>query len=115
MDKFFVSFALIVFCAEGKIALWQCLALVARDFAVCFYTLIFILSGRYKSLMLRPLRWGKIATALQFLVLMGITYGYFFPWQIYATFIGLGTLAFIELALGPVGNENESSPFPPTA
>jgi phosphatidylglycerophosphate synthase len=97
MDKFFVFFALIILFAESKIGLWQGCAMVARDFALCIFGLYVSLSGQWHTYECKALRWGKISTALQFLVLIGLTVGYQSPSYLYLIFVLFGVLAFIEL------------------
>jgi CDP-diacylglycerol--glycerol-3-phosphate 3-phosphatidyltransferase len=97
MDKFFVVFALVVFFMEGKIELWEGCAMIARDFFLCVFGLYLSFSGVWESYKVTAIRWGKISTALQFIVLMVLTLGYSIPSYLYTVFIVLGLLAFIEL------------------
>ncbi|MBS0621240.1 MAG: CDP-alcohol phosphatidyltransferase family protein [Verrucomicrobia bacterium] len=97
MDKFFVIFALSVFLIEGRLELWQACAMIARDFFLCLFGLYLGLKGQWESYRCRAIRSGKVTTALQFLVLIGLSLGYLFPSYIYLIFILFGTLAFIEL------------------
>lgn len=97
MDKFFVGFALIVLLLEHKLALWQAAAMLSRDFFLCLYGLIMVVLGRTKQIVFGSIRWGKVTTALQFAVLIGLVLGFVFPWFIYAVFLIMGGLAFIEL------------------
>src|SRR5690348_3310287 len=73
MDKFFVFFALGALFIEHKIELWQALMMVSRDFALCLFGLYLSLSGLWQTYEFRSIRWGKITTGLQFLILMGVT------------------------------------------
>lgn len=97
MDKFFVVFALSVFLGEGKLELWQLGAMLSRDVALCLFGIYLSLSGHWQSYEFRAIRWGKITTALQFLVLIGLTFGIVFPWYLYFTFVVFGALALYEL------------------
>ncbi len=97
MDKFFVFFALSVLFLESKLALWQACAMVARDFALLIFGIYISLSGQWDYYICKALRWGKISTALQFLVLITLTLGYHFPSYFYLVFVAFGLLAFIEL------------------
>jgi CDP-diacylglycerol--glycerol-3-phosphate 3-phosphatidyltransferase len=97
MDKLFVSVALIVFWTEGNLALWQGCAMIARDFFLCVFALYLGFSGFWSSYTFTAIRWGKISTALQFLVLIGLSFDYTFPNYFYGIFVLLGLLAFIEL------------------
>jgi CDP-diacylglycerol--glycerol-3-phosphate 3-phosphatidyltransferase len=97
MDKFFVFFALAILLAEKKLAPWQGCSMVARDFALCLFGLYVSLAGQWHAYECKALRWGKISTALQFLVLISLTLGYSSPNYLYVIFILFGVLAFIEL------------------
>ena len=97
MDKFFVYFALAVLFQEGKIALWEILAMTSRDFFLCLYGILMIATARWKSVVFRSVRWGKVTTALQFIVLLGLVLDFSFSWIAYASFVAMGWLAFLEL------------------
>ena len=95
MDKFFVLFALIIFYTEGKIEIWQGCAMIARDFFLCVFGVYLHFAGFWESYRVTSIRWGKISTALQFLVLIGLTLHVLFPSYLYYIFILFGALAFI--------------------
>lgn len=97
MDKFFVFFALIVFMFEQRIELWQACAMISRDFSLCFFGIYLGLSGHWQAYQCKAIRWGKITTALQFLVLIGLALNFHFSSLFYTIFILFGTLAFHEL------------------
>lgn len=97
MDKFFVLFALFIFYCEGRIQLWEGCAMISRDFSLCLFGLYLSLSGYWEKYQFTAIRWGKVTTALQFLVLIALTFGITFPSYFYGVFILFGVLAFIEL------------------
>jgi CDP-diacylglycerol---glycerol-3-phosphate 3-phosphatidyltransferase len=97
MDKFFVLFALCVMFMEAKLELWQGCAMLSRDFSLCLFGLYLSLSGYWESYKCAAIRWGKVTTALQFIVLIGLTLGVQFSSYFYCIFILFGILAFIEL------------------
>lgn len=97
MDKFFVFFALGVLLVEKKLELWQGCSMVARDFSLCIFGLYISISGQWHAYQFKSLRWGKVSTALQFLVLIALTLGLTPPSFLYIIFILFGVLAFIEL------------------
>ncbi|MBS0651789.1 MAG: CDP-alcohol phosphatidyltransferase family protein [Verrucomicrobia bacterium] len=99
MDKFFVFFALTVLMLEGKIEMWQSLAMISRDFFLVAFGIYLSLSGLWKAYECKSIRWGKATTALQFLALIGLTLEFSFPGYFYFIFILFGLLAFIELFL----------------
>ncbi len=97
MDKFFVYFALTVLYFEGNVKLWEALFILSRDFALCLYGLYIIFFKKFSEFELRSLRWGKVITAMQFFILMGLTLHYHFSLFVYSLFVIFGILAFLEL------------------
>lgn len=97
MDKFFVYFVLSVFLIENQIQLWQVFAMISRDFALIIYGIYLWISKRWANYEIKAVRWGKVTTALQFLVLIGITSKIIFSWYVYSLFIILGILSLREL------------------
>ncbi len=97
MDKFFVFFALGVLMMHGHLEAWEACAMVSRDFFLCLYAIYLALAGKWQDYQFRSIRWGKITTALQFFVLIGLSLKFTFPWYVYSLFIVSGCLAFIEL------------------
>ena len=97
MDKFFVYFVLSTFYMEGIITIWHVVAMLSRDFSLCAYGLYMWFTGHWKSIVFRAIRWGKITTALQFIVLIGWIFKLSFPWFTFAAFAIMGLLAFLEL------------------
>jgi phosphatidylglycerophosphate synthase len=97
MDKFFVYFAMSILFFEGKLNLLEMAAMLSRDFFLCLYGLILLMMGKWKTLVFRGIRWGKATTALQFIILIGLVLGTVFPWYIFAAFLVMGGLGFIEL------------------
>lgn len=97
MDKFFVFFTLTVLMLEGRLEIWQACAMISRDFFLCVFGIYLSIAGYWESYQFRSIRWGKVTTALQFLILIGLTLGERFPTYMYAIFILFGLLAFLEL------------------
>lgn len=100
-DKFFVYFAVVTLFFEGKLYPWHVLAILSRDLMLIVYGFFMFVMGRWKSIVLRSIRAGKVATAFQFVVLMGITFNFSFSWMTYTTFLVIGVFACIELFQGP--------------
>lgn len=113
MDKFFVFFALTVLMSEGRLELWQGCAMISRDFFLCVFGIYLSLAGHWESYQFRSIRWGKVTTALQFLILIGLTLGATFPTFMYAIFVVFGLLAFLELykikklSIAPASSTND--------
>ena len=101
MDKFFVYFAMSVLFFEGKMTSLETAAMLSRDFFLCLYGLFMLSMGRWKTIVFRAIRWGKITTALQFAILLGLIVDVTIPWMLYATFPLMGILAFHELFQPP--------------
>lgn len=96
-DKFFVYFALTTLFFEGRLLAWQVAAMLSRDIFVCLYALFVVFMGRWKSLVVRSIRAGKMTTALQFIVLIGLVFQMSFSWITYSAFVMMGGFAFVEL------------------
>jgi CDP-diacylglycerol--glycerol-3-phosphate 3-phosphatidyltransferase len=96
-DKFFVYFAITALFLEHRLETWELACMVTRDFFVYLYGAIQWSLGRWNNFVIRSIRWGKVVTALQFIVLIGLILNITFPWYIYTTFFALGFLAFLEL------------------
>ncbi|HSX26315.1 MAG TPA: CDP-alcohol phosphatidyltransferase family protein [Chlamydiales bacterium] len=97
VDKFFVYFAMWVLFLEGKIVPWEMVAMLSRDFFVCLHGLLMLATGRWKNIVFRAIRWGKVTTALQFIILLALILNLAIPWYLYAAFVAMGWLAFLEL------------------
>jgi CDP-diacylglycerol--glycerol-3-phosphate 3-phosphatidyltransferase len=97
MDKFFVFFVLVVFLTEGRLKGYETASMLSRDFFLCLFGLYLAVTGNWKVYSCRAVRSGKVTTALQFFVLIGLTLGYQFPSYLFGVFFFLGLLAFWEL------------------
>ena len=97
MDKFFVFFALGVFLFEGTLQPWEACAMISRDFSLCLFGVYLSLSGRWHTYECKAIRWGKATTALQFFVLIALTFNVIIPIYVFWLFILFGLLAFMEL------------------
>jgi len=97
MDKLFVLTALSIYLYEGKLVIWQALAMISRDFYLCVFGIYLRVTDQWKDYRCRAVTWGKIITTLQFLILIALTFNMTIPSILFPTFILLGLLAFIEL------------------
>lgn len=97
MDKFFVYFVLFILFSENTLKLHEILMMLSRDFALCAYGIYVIILRKWSLLKLRPIRWGKVTTAMQFLIIIGTTMQYHFSIYIYLFFVIFAILAFMEL------------------
>ena len=93
MDKFFVYFILVVFLMENQIQLWQAFSMISRDFALIIFGAYLGITKKWTNYDIKAVRWGKVTTALQFCVLVGLTLKSNFSWYVYALFIVMGILA----------------------
>lgn len=97
MDKLFVLTVAVIFIQEGRLELWEALALISRDFAVLLFGIYLAFKGSWSTFKFRSIWSGKITTALQFFVLLGMTFHYVIPFYLFYSFIFLGILALCEL------------------
>ncbi len=96
-DKFFVLFVGSVLLHEQSLKSWQLIALISRDFSVLIFGFILVLTGTLGRVHFQSIFSGKITTAIQFLVLIGMSLGATPPLWIFRLFIVLAGLALIEL------------------
>lgn len=99
MDKFFVYVTLAALLYEGQIAPWQAGTMLSRDFFLFLFLSYLGITGAWKNLEVKAIRWGKVTTAAQFLVLIALVLKIPFPPQLYYLFILFGCFAFVELLL----------------
>ncbi len=97
MDKFFVYVVLSVLLVKQHILPWQVVTMLSRDFFLFLFLSYLGITGTWRSLEIKAIRWGKIATAAQFCVLIAIVLKIPFPPQLFFLFVLFGCLAFIEL------------------
>ncbi len=100
MDKFFVFFAGGVLYIEGALAGWELLSLLSRDFSLCLFGLYLGCVRKWKGYECKAIWWGKVTTAAQFFVLIGLSIHFVFPTAIYLLFILMAAFAFVELLTG---------------
>lgn len=99
MDKFFVFFVISIFVVEDRMSIPAVFTLMSRDIAVALFGFYLFTTGRMWNYRFKSFWCGKASTALQFIVLLLINFGVVIPIWLYASFIGLGGLALIELYL----------------
>lgn len=97
MDKFFVYVVLAVLLYEQHILPWQVATMLSRDFFLLLFLSYLGITGAWRNLEVKSVRWGKIATAAQFCVLIALVLKISFPPQLYFLFVLFGCLAFVEL------------------
>ncbi len=97
MDKFFVYVTLGILLAESQISAWQVSTMLSRDFFLLLFMTTLFFKGTWKSLQYKSIRWGKVTTASQFLILLGIVLKLPIPNLLYFSFVLFGVLAFFEL------------------
>ncbi len=97
MDKFFVYFALMILFLESKVPLWSLFAMTSRDGFVVLHGAYLKYSKKWHNHQFRSAIFGKITTAAQFCVLVGLTLGRSFPSSLYWVFVVFGLGAFLEL------------------
>lgn len=100
MDKFFVFFAGGVLYLEGRLLTWELCTLFARDISICVFGIYLGIVKGWKGYECKAIFWGKLTTAAQFLVLIGLTLHFAFPGYVYLLFVMMGGFAFLELLAG---------------
>jgi CDP-diacylglycerol---glycerol-3-phosphate 3-phosphatidyltransferase len=98
-DKFFVMFVAIILMGEGKLQLWQAVALACRDISVLLFGTYLIWNKRLVNYKFRSIHCGKITTFLQFMVLLCLLLNITIPSPLYIMFILLGLLSLVELTI----------------
>lgn len=96
-DKFFVFFVLGILMSENRLSGVQALTILCRDFSVILFTCYLAIKGKLATYECRAIWCGKVTTALQFIVLVGLTFHVTFPPFVFVSFIVLGLLALAEL------------------
>ncbi|GAB4189448.1 MAG: CDP-alcohol phosphatidyltransferase family protein [Simkaniaceae bacterium] len=97
MDKIFVFFALMALLTENRLELWQALAMISRDFFLCLFAIYLRIIRQWEAYQFKAIRWGKVTTVLQFLILIALSLNLKIPVLVYMLFILFGVLAFFEL------------------
>ena len=97
MDKFFVYICIGALLKENQLLLWQALAMLSRDGALCLFAIYLTALRKWRNYPFRPILWGKASTAFQFLILIAITLKTPIPTSVYYLFIIMGLLALYEL------------------
>jgi len=97
MDKFFVYFVLSVLLFENKIVPWQACSMLSRDIALTVFGAYLLMRFQLLNYKFHAVKWGKISTTLQFLVLLVLSAGYNIPTFFFALFVVFGILVFFEL------------------
>ena len=98
-DKFFVLFVASILIMEGRLLPWQAITLICRDISVALFGIYLALTRRLTKYEFRAIWCGNVTTILQFFVLASLTLNIHVPSSLYITFILLGMLSLIELAL----------------
>lgn len=97
MDRFFVSFLLMILLFERALSFPQAIALLSREIAVVLFGCYLIYKKRLTTYRFRAIWTGKITTFFQFIVLLSITCGVKLADEWLIPFALLGILAMIEL------------------
>ncbi len=97
MDKFFVLFCLLVFVTEERLKGWEALLLLSRDLALSIFGTYLYLTGSWKQYRFRSIKWGKITTFIQFVLLINLSLGYSLPRYLFISFTLFGILVLLEL------------------
>lgn len=97
MDKLFVYIAIGVLFFKNYLMPWEMITMLSRDFSLCIFLAYLLVSKKWKTFEVRSIRWGKLTTAAQFVVLILLTIGRSIPPYIYYLFVMFGAFALVEL------------------
>jgi len=100
MDKFFAFFVLAVLASEKILLPWQMASMLARDFFLALFGIFVGCFGSWRKYECESIWMSKVVTALQFVIIIGLSIGYKFGNHVYLGFIGLASLSIVELAWG---------------
>ncbi|MCH9612021.1 MAG: CDP-diacylglycerol--glycerol-3-phosphate 3-phosphatidyltransferase [Chlamydiia bacterium] len=98
MDKFFVLFVIGTLVIQNALSLPEGLLLISRDFALLGFLFYLLFTNSASTYRYGAIRWGKVTTALQFILLFLVSLGYHPPFQTYYTFLLLTLVIIHELA-----------------
>jgi len=99
MDKLFVIIVLSILFSEERIAFWQVIMMMSRDIALIAFGAVLAAAWRLGRYKFRPVKWGKVSTGMQFIILIAIVLGTAIPPFIFFLFTLIGTLVFVELCI----------------
>jgi CDP-diacylglycerol--glycerol-3-phosphate 3-phosphatidyltransferase len=98
MDKWFVFFALFIFCSEDKLTISDGVCIISRDIALIVFGLYLLFSKKWKTYLFSSVKWGKITTSLQFIALFLLSLNYPLPSTTPIVFVLTGAFVLIELS-----------------
>lgn len=107
-DKLFVLFVLAILLGEKRLLPWEAATMLCRDFSLLLFGIYLLCKGKLSQYECRAILCGKLMTALQFTVLLGLIFHIHFPPFIYILFIVIGFSALIELYLKRKKLKNEN-------
>lgn len=100
MDKFFVFFAAGIFFVEMRLHTWQFVTLLSRDISLCAFALYLGLVKGWKNYECKAIWWGKLTTAVQFVILITLCLKIELPFYVFIVFVVMACFAFYELVSG---------------
>lgn len=96
-DKLFVLVALGIFFAEGRLESWQLATFFFRDISLLLFTGWLLLARKFHAWTISSFLCGKITTALQFFVLLGVSLQIEVPVVLYYLMATAGAFSLAEL------------------
>ena len=99
VDKFFVFFILAIMLAEHRLEWWEAATMLCRDLSLLLFGVYLAIKGNLGKYQFRAIWCGKMMTALQFVVLIGLVFNVVFPPAVYGLFVVIGLAALGELYL----------------
>lgn len=96
-DKLFVLFVLGILLSEKRLLPWEAATMLCRDFSVLIFGIYLAIKGLLAQYQFRAIWCGKLMTALQLVVLLGLVFQVKFPPFVFLLFIFIGLAALLEL------------------
>ncbi len=97
MDKFFVIVAFSIFLSEHHLTNLQMGFILSRDIILLLSFFYLSITQTWKTNKFRPVLWGKITTAIQFIFLILLSLNFIIPEAFYYLFALFGILVMVEL------------------
>lgn len=106
-DKFFVYLVMAILYSEANLKLWQVVMLILRDISLLIFGIYLTFAKGWSHVQFRAIKWGKITTATQFLILIPVTLKFPLPSYLYLIFIVFALMALKELFCKNVQKEEK--------
>ncbi|MFY7843403.1 MAG: CDP-alcohol phosphatidyltransferase family protein [Rhabdochlamydiaceae bacterium] len=97
MDKMYVFFTITILFHQNRLSSYEICAFVSRDFFLILFGIYLTLNGHWQEYRWKAVKWSKVSTFMQFIMLIVLTLNIRVHSAFYIVFVIFGLLAFIEL------------------